>query len=33
MTPQKQSCSCTVPAGFLLGLVFLLVGLLALLIW
>ena len=30
---SKQSCSCTVPAAFMLGLVFLILGLLAVLIW
>jgi hypothetical protein len=33
MTQPRQSCSCTVPGVYLLGLVFLIVGLLALVIW
>lgn len=32
MTHPQKSCSCTVPGALLLGLVFLLVGLLALLL-
>jgi hypothetical protein len=30
---QPKSCSCTVPGAFVLGLVFLVLGLLALVIW
>ena len=30
---SKHSCSCTVPGAFVLGLVFLILGLLAVLIW
>jgi hypothetical protein len=30
---QRQSCSCTVPGAFVLGTVFLILGLLAVMIW
>lgn len=32
MTQPKQSCSCTIPGAFLLGLIFLILGLIALLL-